>query len=95
MPRCDFRESQPRESWAFAPGPGRMRAPSYGAGQDGIAPGGRRAVRRCPACGKRLTLRAIYCIGGEFTSWAIPEHVVRKTRRPGVRRKSRASGRGK
>lgn len=102
---CEFKTQAPSKEWQFLPyesplpgygnGFGRkMRAPQYGAGQDGIAPE-ERAIKRCPLCGKRLRLRANYCVGGEFVAWELPEHKARVTRKPGPRRSSRKSGRGK
>lgn len=53
-------------------------------------------VRRCPLCNKRLTLKVVTCCDGHCPShYEIPDHKPRETRKPGPRRKSRASGRGK
>ncbi len=31
-------------------------------------------IVRCSTCNRRLTVRSIYCVGGEFVGYKIPEH---------------------
>lgn len=94
--KCNFREVTNLNDWSFGPTPtGKMKAPKYGAGRNGVAPAGKRAIKRCPKCNKRLRLRAIYCVGGEFSGWVIPAHSVRESKNPGPKRKSTVAGRGK
>jgi hypothetical protein len=92
---CPFEKLCDRSTWIFGPGKSRsMDVPRYGAGQQGIPKGPPRAIRRCPLCGKRLRLRANYCIGGEWTNWRIPDHKPRETRAKSPRRQSQAGARG-
>jgi DNA-directed RNA polymerase subunit RPC12/RpoP len=76
---CDFKISQPKEKWSFAPNKKLDR---------------RETKVRCPACGRRLLLRAVHCVGGELVVYQIPDHNIRVTRAKGPRRKSRKEGRG-
>jgi len=76
---CNFKMTQPHEAWTFAPNKKLDR---------------RASKVRCPACGRRLLLRAVYCIGGELTAYQIPDHNVRVTRAKSPRRQSRKTGRG-
>lgn len=93
---CDFRTMTPRDQWFFGREERRsMRVPRYGAGQQGIPKGPPRAIKRCPKCGKRLRLRANYCIGGEWTGWFIPDHKPRVTRSKSATRTASKKGRGK
>jgi hypothetical protein len=93
---CDFRKTTPRGQWYFGRGESRaMRAPRYGAGQQGIPKGPPRAIKRCPKCGKRLRLRASYCIGGEWVGWFIPDHKPRVMRAKSPKRKNSYQSRGK
>ncbi len=78
---------------------GRYRSPKENVSQDkptgmGI-PSGKHPLVRCPQCSRRLKVRAMYCVGGEFVGWKLPEHAIRVTRSPGPKRKSKISGRGK
>lgn len=34
-------------------------------------------VLRCPVCNARFTLRAKFCVGGEFNWWVFPPHKVK------------------
>lgn len=81
---------------SFGSGHGvKMRAPDFGAGQDGIAPKGESAIKRCPKCNRRLHLRAVYdSPRSEFSHWQIPEHKVRETRKKSPKRKERKQRRG-
>lgn len=73
----------------------KMAAPNYGAGQQSIPKGPERAIKRCPSCGKRLRLRATYCVGGEFVRWQLPDHKPRETRKKSPKRKAKTHGRGR
>lgn len=106
---CTFKRQHPREEWVLFPPVRRWRkgvlvrelvpqgAPSRRTfGPDSMdAPIRNQPVRRCPACSRRLTMRVVHCGGGEFLWWELPDHKPRETRRPGPKRQSRISGRGK
>lgn len=93
---CEFKKFVPRNEWRFPPGHSRkMATPRYGAGQQSIPKGPERAIKRCPLCGKRLYLRAGYCVGGEFVSWHLPDHKPRVTRPKSAKRKTRRQARGR
>jgi DNA-directed RNA polymerase subunit RPC12/RpoP len=77
---CDFKMSQPRETWRFTPNKKLDR---------------RETKLRCPACSRRLLLRAAYCVGGELVCYQIPDHNVRVTQPKSPRRKVKSSGRGR
>jgi DNA-directed RNA polymerase subunit RPC12/RpoP len=77
---CNFKSTQPRETWVFGPTKKLDR---------------RTGKVRCPSCSRRLLLRAVYCVGGELANYQIPVHNVRETRAKGPRRKSREAGRGR
>lgn len=93
---CEFKKSIPRTEWIFGASNSsrKLAAPRYGAGQQSIPRGPGRAIRRCPACGKRLRLRATYCIGGEFVAWFLPDHKPRQTRKKSPKRKAKTQSRG-
>lgn len=79
MTECNFKATQPRETWTFAPNKKLDR---------------RTSKVRCPACSRRLLLRAMYCQGpDELAHYQIPDHTVRETRAKGPRRQSRKTGR--
>lgn len=78
-PWCDFRALSPRDQWVFTREPG----PEMGEPSDGL-----HKVKRCPSCNKRLSLRAVYCVGGEFSHWELPAHKPRVTRAKGPRRRT-------
>lgn len=82
---CEFRKFNKPDEWRSY-----KNGPPYGELSRSYAP-----MQRCPRCNRRLIMKAMYCVGGEFVSWAIPRHKPRVTRRPGQRRKSRIAGRGK
>ena len=87
---CEFRRFVKYTEWTWNSQPtAKMAGPEYG------DPPRNQAVKRCPLCGKRLKLRANFCVGGEFRYWELPDHKPRETRKPGPRRKSRTRGRGK
>jgi hypothetical protein len=65
------------------------RVPGYGELSRGL-----HKTVRCPVCNKRLQLRAVYCVGGEFAYWAVPDHKPRVTRKPGPRRAQKRARRG-
>lgn len=52
-------------------------------------------IVRCPECGRRLRVKAVFCVGGEFVTWTLPKHKIRETRRPGPKRKQPSGGRGR
>lgn len=83
---CDFKLWYKSTEWANY----KAKGPAYGDLSRELTP-----IQRCPKCNKRLRMKAIYCIGGEFKHWIIPAHKPRVTRNPGPRRKSKISGRGK
>lgn len=94
---CDFKTSIPRGEWMFGADNSsrKMASPEYGAGQQGIPKGPERAIRRCPKCGKRLYLRAGYCVGGEFVTWLLPDHKPREIRKKSAKRQTKYQGRGR
>jgi hypothetical protein len=69
-------------------GSGKMEGPTFG-----NAP--LNPIQRCTICNRRLKLKAIFCVGGEFLYWKVPQHKARTSRRPAARRQSRFNGRGK
>lgn len=46
-------------------------------GSDGWADVQKRKIVRCPKCRRRLLVRSIYCVGGEFVGWKVPLHKTR------------------
>lgn len=85
---CDFKLFYPKDAWRF----GKGKNPPRGMGE----PSGPSRIVRCPQCNKRLHLKAMYCVGGEFVCWDIPDHKAKmKETKKSPKRKSRKSGRGK
>lgn len=83
---CDFKKLHKPETWRNF----TKKTEGYGEPSKGRHPKG-----RCPECGKRLMMKARYCVGGEFVFFEIPDHRSKETRRPGKKRQSRMVGRGK
>jgi len=81
---CTFKTKCPREAWYF--------------GATSVSKQVERRVgkTRCPGCGGRFRLRAIYCNGpDELVGFQIPDHNVRVMRAKGSRRKTSSNGRGR
>lgn len=106
---CDFRKFFPSKTWreqSRMPGEGNYRGIKhvFGNAQQGrgvwrgptdYISKGLHPISRCPKCRRRLTMKARYCVGGEFVCWELPEHKPRVTRTKSPKRQSKKAGRGK
>lgn len=88
---CDFKKQCERNEWIFGTRESRQWwGPAYG---HLSRP---HPMTRCPLCKRRLQVKAVYCFGGEFTNWCLPDHKPKgKLVKKSPKRATKAKGRGK